>query len=90
MQVGVAVRDPCDLVLQVFDYRTFGGSDGEPRQWVSPRRHLQDWRAAVRFVQVGQDVARGMWHVACSTPRGVRRSHVEPLHTRRLPTCAWD
>ncbi|ATJ83663.1 alpha/beta hydrolase [Halomonas beimenensis] len=43
-----------------FDYRSFGDSAGEPRQWVSPRRHLQDWRAAVRHVRAlpEVDVAR--------------------------------
>lgn len=30
-----------------FDYRTFGGSAGEPRQWMDVRRQLADWRAAV-------------------------------------------
>eukprot|EP00775_Hariotina_reticulata_P009556 gene9556-9718_t len=39
------------LASLIFDYRTFGGSDGQPRHWVSPRRHLQDWRAAVEYVQ---------------------------------------
>eukprot|EP00775_Hariotina_reticulata_P003758 gene3758-4017_t len=39
------------LAAFVFDYRTFGGSDGEPRQWVSPSRHVQDWLAAVQFVK---------------------------------------
>lgn len=38
------------LAVFVFDYRTFGGSDGEPRNWISPRRHLQDWRAALKHV----------------------------------------
>ena len=35
----------------VFDYRTFGGSTGEPRHLVSPKRHLQDWQSAVEFVR---------------------------------------
>lgn len=35
----------------IFDYRTFGGSDGEPRNWVSPTRHLQDYESAVVFVK---------------------------------------
>ena len=30
-----------------FDYRGFGDSGGSPRQLVSPRRHLEDWQAAV-------------------------------------------
>jgi len=38
------------LAVLVFDYRTFGGSEGEPRQWVSPSRHVQDWQAAVQYV----------------------------------------
>lgn len=39
------------LAAFVFDYRSFGGSDGEPRQWVSPSRHVADWRAAVAYVR---------------------------------------
>lgn len=35
----------------VFDYRNFGESEGEPRNLVSPRRHLQDWRAATDHVR---------------------------------------
>jgi pimeloyl-ACP methyl ester carboxylesterase len=35
----------------LFDYRGFGDSGGEPRQWVSPRRHLQDWSAALAHVR---------------------------------------
>jgi uncharacterized protein len=34
-----------------FDYRTFGDSEGEPRHWVHPCRQLQDWEAAIRYVQ---------------------------------------
>ena len=34
-----------------FDYRGFGESEGQPRHWVSPKRHLQDWQAALNFVQ---------------------------------------
>lgn len=36
--------------------RCFGGSEGSPRNWVSPRRHLEDWDAAVQYVLV----SRGM------------------------------
>lgn len=54
------------LAVLVFDYRTFGGSDGQPRQWVSPSRHVEDWQAAVQYVNQqlkGQvDVSRlGLW-----------------------------
>lgn len=39
------------LAVFVFDYRNFGGSEGTPRNLVSPRRHLQDWQAAVAHVR---------------------------------------
>ena len=35
----------------VFDYRHFGSSSGEPRQLISIRRQLADWRAAVAFAR---------------------------------------
>lgn len=38
------------LASFIFDYRTFGGSEGEPRHWVSPKRHLQDWQSAYDYV----------------------------------------
>jgi pimeloyl-ACP methyl ester carboxylesterase len=34
-----------------FDYRHWGDSDGEPRRWVSIRRQLEDWRAAVGYAR---------------------------------------
>jgi len=39
------------LATFLFDYRCFGDSEGEPRNWVSPRRHLQDWEAALAHVK---------------------------------------
>lgn len=35
------------LHVLLFDYRHWGASDGEPRNLISIRRQLQDWRAAV-------------------------------------------
>lgn len=35
------------LAALAFDYRHFGSSDGEPRQLLSIRSQLEDWRAAV-------------------------------------------
>lgn len=35
----------------VFDYRHFGASGGEPRQLLSVRRQLEDWRAAIAFAR---------------------------------------
>ena len=40
----------------VFDYRHFGASDGEPRQLVSLRRQLQDYRAAIDCARTLPDV----------------------------------
>jgi len=39
------------LAAFVFDYRNFGDSEGEPRNLISPKRHLEDWRAAIAHVQ---------------------------------------
>ncbi|MFB6205814.1 MAG: alpha/beta hydrolase [Haloglomus sp.] len=35
------------FAVLLFDYRSFGDSAGEPRNLVSPTRHVADWRAAV-------------------------------------------
>jgi dienelactone hydrolase len=42
-QLGIAVF--------VFDYRGFNDSEGNPRNYVNPNRHLQDWDAAVAYVK---------------------------------------
>lgn len=43
------------LAVFLFDYRCFGDSigdsKGEPRNWISPRRHIQDWEAALAHVK---------------------------------------
>lgn len=40
----------------LFDYRTFGQSDGEPRHLVNPFHHVQDWLAAIEHVRRLPDV----------------------------------
>ncbi|MFA5321362.1 MAG: alpha/beta hydrolase [Smithella sp.] len=35
----------------LFDYRTFGQSDGEPRHLLNPFHHVQDWLAAIDHVR---------------------------------------
>ncbi|MFA5899365.1 MAG: alpha/beta fold hydrolase [Hyphomicrobium sp.] len=53
----------------LFDYRYLGASDGEPRQLVSIRRQLADWRAAVSFARKlpGVDPQRiGLWGTSLS------------------------
>ena len=39
------------MACLVFDYRTFGESEGEPRNYVNPTRHLEDWQAAIAFAR---------------------------------------
>jgi fermentation-respiration switch protein FrsA (DUF1100 family) len=39
------------MAVFLFDYRNFGGSEGEPRNLVNPWRHLMDWKAAVSHVR---------------------------------------
>ena len=39
------------LAAYCFDYRGFGKSKGKIRNYVSPKRHLQDWRAALAHVR---------------------------------------
>lgn len=46
------------IAAYLFDYRNFGDSDGEPRNLVSPRRHIQDFNAAISHVR-SMDVVDG-------------------------------
>lgn len=39
------------LAVLIFDYRNFGPSSGEPRNLVSPIRHVADYHSAIDFVQ---------------------------------------
>jgi dienelactone hydrolase len=43
----------------VFDYRNFGSSDGSPRNLVSSRRHVADWRTAIAHVRRMPEVDGG-------------------------------
>ena len=39
------------LAVFIFDYRYFGGSQGEPRQLIGSEISLQDWQSALAFVR---------------------------------------
>lgn len=66
--------------VYLFDYRNFGDSQGQPRHWVDPARHLRDWAAAIAHVQTlaqidparmvlwGTSLSGG--HVVCMAARG--------------------
>jgi len=52
------------IAAYVFYYRNFGDSDGEPRNLISPRRHIADWLAAIAHVRTLEavDVSRvALW-----------------------------
>ena len=39
------------LAVLLFDFRTLGGSEGQPRHWVDPERQREDWHAALAFAR---------------------------------------
>ncbi|MBA4367279.1 MAG: alpha/beta hydrolase [Desulfobacterium sp.] len=45
-----------NMAVFLFDYRTFGKSDGEPRHLVDPVWHVQDWQEAISHVRKRSDV----------------------------------
>jgi len=52
------------LAVLLFDYRCFGESDGTPRNYVDPYRHLQDWQAALDYVRSLSNINNkkiGLW-----------------------------
>lgn len=52
------------MMVLCFDYRGFGGSEGEPRQCVDVRMQLDDWHAAIGYARnvAGADPDRiGLW-----------------------------
>lgn len=44
------------LAVLLFDYRGFGESEGSPRNFISPRRHVQDYHAAVTWARGRKDI----------------------------------
>nr|MDO8063075.1 alpha/beta fold hydrolase [Candidatus Freyrarchaeum guaymaensis] len=47
------------LAVFLFDYRHFGGSEGKPKNLVSPKRQLEDWEAALSHVRSLEEVDGG-------------------------------
>ncbi|HXV05697.1 MAG TPA: alpha/beta hydrolase [Solirubrobacterales bacterium] len=65
----------------VFDYRHFGSSSGDPRQLISIRRQLADWRAAVSSARSldGVDPARiALWGTSYSGGHVLRIAAEDP------------
>lgn len=40
-----------NLAVMLFDYRCFGESDGMPKNYIDPYRHLEDWQAALDYAR---------------------------------------
>lgn len=71
------------LHVIIFDYRHFGGSDGEPRQLISIKKQLEDWRAAAAFARdmEGVDPSRvALWGSSFSGGHVVETA----FHDRRV------
>jgi dienelactone hydrolase len=52
------------FVVLLHDHRTFGVSDGEPRQDVDPWRQIADWRRAISYLESRPEVDAsriGLW-----------------------------
>jgi pimeloyl-ACP methyl ester carboxylesterase len=63
----------------LFDYRHFGDSEGEPRQLLSNRRQLADWRAALGYVRAREDVERVvLWGTSLSGGHVIETAAREP------------
>ncbi|MBD3924222.1 alpha/beta hydrolase [Nocardioides cavernae] len=57
------------IAALIFDYRNFGGSQGEPRQHIDPAQQLADYRNAIDFVEARDEVDGdriGVWGISYS------------------------
>ncbi len=46
------------IAVLLFDYRTFGDSEGTPRNLVDPGRHVADWKAAIAHARTIPEINR--------------------------------
>lgn len=52
------------FAVLVHDHRTFGASDGTPRQDIDPWRQIEDWRRALTYLEARPEVDAdriGLW-----------------------------
>jgi pimeloyl-ACP methyl ester carboxylesterase len=57
------------IAVLLFDYRNFGGSDGEPRQHLDPYAQIEDYKTAITFAQTLPEVdpeRLGIWGISYS------------------------
>lgn len=70
------------FAVLLFDYRCFGDSEGEPRNLVSPTRHVDDWTAAVAHARSldGVDPDRvAVWGTSFSAGHALVTAAREPV-----------
>lgn len=76
----------------VFDYRHFGASSGEPRQLLSVKRQLQDWRNAVQWARAETRVDGGrliLWGTSFSGGHVLATAAVEPSIRAVISQCPF-
>ena len=69
------------FAVLVFDYRHFGASEGAPRQLVSVRRQLDDWRAALDWLRGRGEVDAGriaLWGTSFSGGHVMKLAAADP------------
>jgi predicted acyl esterase len=57
------------IAVLAFDYRSFGESDGEPRQHIDPWAQIEDYRNALSWLEVREEIDRhrlGVWGISYS------------------------
>ncbi|UUY01703.1 alpha/beta hydrolase [Svornostia abyssi] len=87
-----SVSTPPGYACLVFDYRYFGASGGEPRELLSVRRQLEDWRAAVSYARTveGVDPARVvLWGTSFAGGHVIRTAADDPRIAAAIAQCPF-
>ena len=69
------------IAALVFDYRSFGASGGEPRQRVSPRDQMEDYRNALTWLSLQPEIDKnrlGVWGTSFSGAHVIQVAAFDP------------
>jgi hypothetical protein len=80
------------FAVVVFDYRHFGGSEGQPRQLIHIGRQLADWRAAIRFTRAIPQVDPqrvAIWGTSLSAGHVISVAAVDPTIAAVVAQLPW-
>ncbi len=75
------VFEKAGIASLIFDYRGFGGSDGQPRQHLDPHQQIADYRNAITYVETidGIDSGRiGVWGISYSGGHSLIAGALDP------------